>query len=57
MDDEGVFGFGADDFDWVIREAGEGLRGVFGRVFGDSGDRPGWSGLLTDLARMAALHR
>ena len=53
MDDEGVFGFGADDFDWVIREAGEGLRGVFGRVFGDSGDRPGWSGLLTDLARMA----
>ena len=56
MDDEGAFGFGADDFDWVIREAGEGLRGVFdrfSRMFGDPGDRAGWSGLLTDLARMA----
>ena len=56
MADEGAFGFGADDFDWVIREAGEGLRAAFdrfSRAFSDSGDRAGWGGLLADVARMA----
>ncbi|MBS9535824.1 hypothetical protein KIH27_19750 [Mycobacterium sp. M1] len=56
MADDGAFGFGPDDFDWVLREAGDGLRSAFDRfahLFGDAGERPGWAGLLADLARTA----
>src|SRR5574337_18274 len=56
MADDGVFGFDPEDFDRMIREASEGLRGVFdrfGHAFAAPADRMGWGALFTDLARMA----
>ncbi len=54
MDDYGRFGFDPEDFDRVIRDAGEGLRDVFDRIsrfLTMPGERAGWSVLFEDLAR------
>jgi hypothetical protein len=54
MYDNDRFGFDPEDFDRVIRDAGEGLRDTFERVsrfFTVPGDRAGWSGLFEDLSR------
>jgi hypothetical protein len=54
MDDNGRFGFDPDDFDRVIRDAGEGLRNAFegvSRFFTLPGERAGWSSLFEDLSR------
>lgn len=56
MGDDGAFGFDPEDFDWVIREAGDGLRTVFGRfanLFTAPVDQAGWGALFADLARTA----
>lgn len=50
----GPFGFDPEDFDRVVREAGEGLREAldgFGRFMNTSGDRVGWSALFDEFAR------
>jgi hypothetical protein len=54
MGENGPFGFDPEDFDRVIREAGEGLRDAFerfSRFLTLPGDRAGWSALFEDLAR------
>jgi hypothetical protein len=55
MDDYGRrFGFDPEDFDRMIRDAGEGLRDAFERITGfltAPGDRAGWSVFFEDLAR------
>lgn len=54
MGDNGPFGFDPEDFDRVIREAGEGLRDAFdrfSRFVTVPGERAGWSALFEDLAR------
>ncbi len=48
------FGFDPEDFERVVRGAGEQLRGVFGQIgkFVDgSGDRAGWSTIFDDGGR------
>ena len=50
MDNNGPFGIDPEEFDRVVREAGEGLKGVFdqaGRFFGNSPERAGF-GMLFD---------
>ncbi|MCH9666317.1 MAG: hypothetical protein K0U76_05715 [Actinomycetia bacterium] len=52
----GPFGFDPEDFDRVVREAGEGLRDALdglGRFMNTSGQRPGWSALFDDFVRGA----
>jgi hypothetical protein len=54
MGEYGPFGFDPEDFDRVIREAGEGLRDAFGRMssfFAVPGDRAGWSSFFEEMAR------
>lgn len=51
MSSNGPFGFDPDDFDRVIREAGEGLRDAIGKVFDMSGERAGWSVLFDEVSR------
>lgn len=54
MDDNGRFGFDPEDFDRVIRDAGEGLRDVFERIsrfLTVPGERAGWAAFFEDLAR------
>jgi hypothetical protein len=54
MDDNGRFGFDPEDFDRVIRDAGEGLRDVFERIsrfITVPGERAGWTAFFDDLAR------
>ena len=54
MGDYGAFGFDPEDFDRVIREAGEGLRDAFARFsrsFTLPGERAGWSAFFENLAR------
>lgn len=49
MSSKGPFGFDPDEFDRVVREAGEGLRDAldgFGRFFTTSGERGGWANLV-----------
>lgn len=53
----GAFGFDPEDFDRVIREAGEGLRDALnqiGHFFEMPGDRAGWGALFEGLARRTA---
>lgn len=48
------FGLNPEDFDRVVRGAGEQLRGAlgqFGRLFDGSGERPGWSQFFDDGGR------
>jgi hypothetical protein len=51
MSSNGPFGFDPDDFDRVIREAGEGLRDAFGKLLDVTGERAGWSGLFGEFTR------
>ena len=51
MSSNGPFGFDPDDFDRVIREAGEGLRDAIGKVFDMTGERAGWSVLFDEFSR------
>ena len=51
MSSNGPFGFDPDDFDRVIREAGEGLRDAIGKVFDMTGERQGWSVLFDEFSR------
>ncbi|MGP4054765.1 hypothetical protein ACTWP6_08060 [Mycobacterium sp. 4D054] len=50
----GPFGFDPEDFDRVVREAGEGLREALdgiGRFLGTPGERAGWSTLFDTRPR------
>ena len=51
MSSNGPFGFDPDDFDRVIREAGEGLRDAVGKLFDMTGERAGWSVLFNEVSR------
>jgi len=56
MANDGPFGFDPDEFDRVVRDAGEGLRDAFERInrfFTTSGERAGWSVLFDEFARSA----
>ncbi len=50
----GPFGFDPEDFDRVVREAGQGLRDALdglGRFVNTSGQRAGWSALFDDFVQ------
>ncbi|MGV0793792.1 hypothetical protein [Mycolicibacterium sp. XJ1819] len=52
MSSNGPFGFDPDDFDRVVREAGEGLRDAFeglGRLLNTQGERAGWANLVDEF--------
>lgn len=54
MSSSGPFGFDPDEFDRVVREAGEGLRGALdglGRFLNTPGERAGWSNLFDEFTR------
>lgn len=54
MVNNGPFGIDPEEFDRVLREAGEGLRDALegvGRFLGNPGEHAGWSGFLDDFAR------
>lgn len=56
MGDDRGFGFDPEDFDRMIRDAGDGLRDAvewIGRYFAVPGDRAGWSAVFEDVARKA----
>ena len=54
MSSNGPFGFDPEEFDRVVREAGEGLRDALGgasRFFATSGERAGWANLVDEFTR------
>ena len=51
MDNNGPFGFNPEDFDRVAREAGEGLRDAFGRLFTNSPQGAGFGMLFDQFVR------
>jgi hypothetical protein len=54
MSNNGPFGFDPEEFDRVVREAGEGLRDAldrFSRFVTLPGERAGWSALFDDFTR------
>ena len=54
MGNNGPFGFDPEEFDRVVREAGEGIREALERFFrfaDTGGGRPGWAGFFEDFAR------
>ena len=54
MSSNGPFGFDPEEFDRVVREAGEGLRDALdgvGRFFTTSGERAGWATLFDEFSR------
>jgi hypothetical protein len=54
MSSNGPFGFDPEEFDRVVREAGEGLRDALdglGKFFNTSGERPGWATLFDEFGR------
>lgn len=54
MSDNGPFGFDPEEFERVVREAGEGLRDAFdrfGRFITLPGERAGWSSIFDEFAR------
>lgn len=56
MSGNNQFGFDPEDFERVAREAGEGLREMFGQAMkmsGQSGSSTPWSGLFTPPAKAA----
>jgi hypothetical protein len=56
MENSGPFGFDPDEFDRVVREAGEGLRDAFtqiGQAFNVSGDRAGLGMIFDQFVRPA----
>jgi hypothetical protein len=58
MAGNGPFGFDPDEFDRVVREAGEGLRGAFERInrFATPGGGVGWSTIFDEFARTRPRH-
>lgn len=60
MSSSGPFGFDPDEFDRVVREAGEGLRdalGGVGRFLSTPGERAGWGSLFEEFARASRPRR
>jgi hypothetical protein len=60
MSDDGPFGFDPDEFDRVVREAGQGLRDAFeriGRFLSGSGEGVGWSAVFNEFSRSARPRR
>ena len=56
MSSNGPFGFDPEEFDRVVREAGEGLRDALdgvSRFFTTSGERAGWATLFEEFARQS----
>lgn len=56
MSSNGPFGFDPEDFDRVVREAGEGLREVLdglGRFMTTPAERSGWAALFDEFTRPA----
>jgi hypothetical protein len=56
MSSNGPFGFDPEEFDRVVREAGEGLRDALdgvSRFFTTSGERAGWSALFEEFGRQS----
>ena len=53
MSNNGPFGFDPDDFDRMVREAGEVFATPWATVFQQSGQRPGWSTLFDQAGRRA----
>ena len=54
MSSNGPFGFDPEEFDRVVREAGEGLRDALdgvSRYFTTSGERTGWATLFDEFSR------
>jgi hypothetical protein len=51
MENNGPFGFDPDEFDRVAREAGEGLRDAFGRLFTNSPQGAGFGMLFDQFVR------
>lgn len=54
MSSNGPFGFDPEEFDRVVREAGEGLRDALdgvSRYFTTSGERAGWATLFDEFTR------
>jgi hypothetical protein len=54
MGNSGPFGFDSEEFDRVVREAGEGLREALERLnrfVTTSGERAGWSAIFDEFAR------
>jgi hypothetical protein len=54
MSSNGPFGFDPEEFDRVVREAGEGLRDALdglGKFFNTSGERAGWATLFDEFGR------
>ncbi len=51
MSNYGPFGFDADDFDRMVREAGDNIRDALGNLFQQSGNRPGWSVFFDQAGR------
>ena len=54
MSSNGPFGFDPDEFDRVVREAGEGLRDALdgvSRFFTTSGERAGWATIFDEFSR------
>lgn len=60
MSSNGPFGFDPEEFDRVVREAGEGLRDALdglGRFFSTSGERAGWANLVDEFTRSSRPRR
>ena len=60
MSSSGPFGFDPDDFDRVVREAGEGLRDALdglGRFLSTPGERAGWTTLFDEFTRSSRPRR
>jgi hypothetical protein len=56
MSSNGPFGIDPEEFDRVVREAGEGLRDALegvSRFFTTSGERAGWANLFEDFTRQS----
>lgn len=60
MSRNGPFGIDPEEFDRVVREAGEGLRGALdgvGRFLNTSGERAGWANLVDEFSRYSRPNR
>lgn len=60
MSSSGPFGFDPDEFDRVVREAGEGLREALdglGRFISTPGERAGWANLFDEFTRSSRPRR
>jgi hypothetical protein len=56
MSSNGPFGIDPEEFDRVVREAGEGLRDALdgvSRFFTTSGERAGWANLFDEVTRQS----